>query len=75
MISIKKGGVIRICTEKAFRDKFKGQGYEIVKEVETKPLEVDTEPDIEQYFKGHGWYEYEGKSYRKSDLLDVIDNA
>jgi len=74
MIRIKKGGVVRITTEKAFKDKFKGQGYVIVEEQEQKPLEVDTEPekDIEDYSKGNGWYEYEGKSYRKADLIEML---
>ena len=67
---IKKGGINRNCTKKEYNDKFKSLGYEIVEEV----AEVEeTLIDIEQYSKGGGWYEYEGKSYRKDDLLEVIE--
>lgn len=55
-------GIYRNCTQKQYKDKFKAQGYVIVKE----------KKDIEQYHKGGGWYEYEGETYRKSDLLEVI---
>lgn len=74
MIAIKKGGVVRITTEKAYKDKFKGLGYAVVEHEETKPLEDHTEPesDIEEYYKGRGWYEYEGKSYRKADLIEKL---
>ncbi len=70
MITIKKGGAVRICTQKAFNDKFKGQGYAVVEEVKEKPLEAIVE--LESYSKGGGWYEHEGKSYRKADLLEKL---
>lgn len=63
-MKIKRGGVRRNCTKEKYRNKFKRLGYEIV-ESETDKKEMI---NIEQYHTGYGWYEYEGKSYRKTEL-------
>ena len=67
-MKINKSGINRSCTKKEYNDKFKSLGYEVVSEIEE-----ETPIDLENYSKGGGWYEYEGKSYRKDDLLEVIE--
>ena len=38
--------------------------------IEKKEEEAVT---IEDYHTGHGWYEYEGKKHRKSELEDILE--
>ena len=83
-MKINKSGINRICTKKEYNDKFKSLGYVVIEEF--KEIEKDMSAEdmkiiqeisdgisIEDYSKGGGWYEYEGKSYRKDDLLEVIE--
>lgn len=79
MITIKKGGVQRKCSESDYKIKYKSLGYvlidEIVPSVVPDPVPNIPDPvpvDIEQYSKGGGWYLYEGKSYRKADLIKKL---
>jgi hypothetical protein len=64
---IKRQGITRICSESDYKRKFKSLGFEIV-EQETE----DKEMDVEDYHTGRGWYEYEGKKYRKDDLIELL---
>jgi len=69
-MKIKKGGVLRICSEKDYNNKFKKVGYAVIPEEIKKPLKDDI--GIEEYHKGGGWYEYDGETYRKADLLEKL---
>jgi hypothetical protein len=82
-MNIKKGGVRRITSKKLFESKFKKLGYVVVDEPKEEPKEEIEEEEIEkdepkeeinleEYDKGRGWYEYEGKSYRKDDLIELL---
>jgi hypothetical protein len=76
-MNIKKGGVRRIKSKKLFESKFKKLGYVVVDGPKEEPKEeIEEEPkeeiNLEEYDKGRGWYEYEGKSYRKDDLIELL---
>ena len=45
----------------------KEEGDAKVEEVEKEPI------NIEEYHTGYGWYEYEGKKYRKDDLIKLLE--
>lgn len=67
-MKIKRKGIVRITTKEKFNRLFKSQGYI---EAEADDIEVEAD-DIEKYSKGGGWYEYEGKSYRKDKLIEKL---
>jgi hypothetical protein len=67
---IKKGGVRRECTEREYNTKFKRLGYSIIPEEVKKPLKPKI--NVDEYHKGGGWYEYDGETYRKADLLEKL---
>lgn len=69
MIKIKRDGIVRACTLKQYEDKFKRLGYEIIDKPKKDTPKVI---DVEKYFKGGGWYEYQGESYRKAELLEKL---
>ncbi len=45
----------------------KEEGNAKVEETEEEPTNID------EYHTGHGWYEYEGKKYRKGDLIKLLE--
>lgn len=62
---IKKRGAYRTCTEREYLKKFKPLGYVTIEELKE-------EIDISEYHKGAGWYDYEGETMRKAELLEKL---
>lgn len=70
---IKRGGAYRNVSESDYKKHFKSLGYMVVEEPLNEP--PDKPLDISIYDVGNGWYEYEGKKYRKGALLDILGES
>lgn len=72
MIKIRKGGISRVCSQKAYYDKYKAQGYSIVeeKEPEEEPQEEMTKKQIMEALDEKG-ISYDARK-KKADLAELL---